>query len=211
VYEQKSSLSYSHNSWLLDWLLGKQLMKKLLLLPILFILSACQPSELERCVKANIPDVIVPDNQEIISGVLDAYEIVFSKETKQQYKDTMIAMMQIQIDMGLYPEEASTSLLRYEGWKEMFLEQGDSLESLETGINNQEKTIADLIETAEGYEDAFTENNTYPLELYFKNLINYNIEYYGLTDENILKAYFEEIELTGKETATSICNAQGIY
>ena len=211
MYEQKSSLSYSHNSWLLDWLLGKQLMKKLLLLPILFILSACQPSELERCVKANIPDVIVPDNQEIISGMLDAYEIVFSKETKQQYKDTMIAMMQIQIDMGLYPEEAPTSLLRYEGWKEMYLEQGYSLESLETGINNQEKTIADLIETAEGYEDAFTENNTYPLELYFKNLINYNIEYYGLTDENILKAYFEEIELTGKETATSICNAQGIY
>ena len=211
MYEQKSSLSYSHNSWLLDWLLGKQLMKKLLLLPILFILSACQPSELDRCVKANIPDVIVPDNQEIISGMLDAYEIVFSKETKQQYKDTMIAMMQIQIDMGLYPEEASTSLLRYEGWKEMFLEQGYSLESLETGIYD-EKTIADLIYTAEVYEDAFTENNTYPLELYFKNLINYNKKHYGLTtDENILKAYLEEIELTGKETATSICNAQGIY
>ena len=210
MYEQKSSLSYSHNSWLLDWLLGKQLMKKLLLLPILFILSACQPSELDRCVKANIPDVIVPDNQEIISGMLDAYEIVFSKETKQQYKDTMIAMMQIQIDTGLYPEEAPTSLLRYEGWKEMFLEQGYSLESLETGIYD-EKTIADLIYTAEVYEDAFTADNTYPLELYFKNLINYNIEYYGLTDENILKAYFEEIELTGKETATSICNAQGIY
>ena len=211
MYEQKSSLSYSHNSWLLDWLLGKRLMKKILLLPILFILSACQPSELDRCIEANIPDVIVPDNQEIISGMLDAYEIVFSKETKQQYKDTMIAMMQIQIDTGLYPEEAPTSLLRYEGWKEMYLEQGYSLESLETGINNQEKTIADLIETAEVYEDAFTADNTYPLELYFKNLINYNIEYYGLTDENILKAYFEEIELTGKETATSICNAQGIY
>jgi hypothetical protein len=119
--------------------------------------------------------------------------------------------MQIQIDMGLYPEEAPTSLLRYEGWKEMYLEQGYSLESLETGIYNQEKTIADLIETAEVYEDAFTADNTYPLELYFKNLINYNIEYYGLTDENILKAYFEEIELTGIETATSICNAQGIY
>ena len=186
-------------------------MKKLTILPIIFILSACQPSELDRCIEANIPDVIVPDNQEIISGMLDAYEIVFSKETKQQYKDTMIAMMQIQIDTGLYPEEAPTSLLRYEGWKEMFLEQGYSLESLETGINNQEKTIADLIETAEEYEDAFTADNTYPLELYFKNLINYNIEYYGLTDENILKAYFEEIELTGKETATSICNAQGIY
>ena len=185
-------------------------MKKLTILPILFILTACQPSELDRCIEANIPDVIVPDNQEIISGVLDAYEIVFSKETKQEYKDTVIARMQKQIDMGLYPEEAPTSLLRYEGWKEMYLEEGYSLRLLETGILDSEKTIADLIEAAKMNDDV-TENNTHPLELYFKNLINYNIEYYGLTDENILKAYFEEIELTGKETATSICNAQGIY
>ena len=175
-------------------------MKKLTILPIIFILSACQPSELDRCIEANIPDVIVPDNQEIISGMLDAYEIVFSKETKQQYKDTMIAMMQIQIDTGLYPEEAPTSLLRYEGWKEMFLEQGYSLESLETGIYNQEKTIADLIETAKIMVEDVQEYGDSLFEAYYKNLIDYNKEYYGLTDEKILLI-----------NATSMCNSQGIY
>ena len=35
MYEQKSLLSYSHNSWLLDWLLGKRLMKKLLFILLL--------------------------------------------------------------------------------------------------------------------------------------------------------------------------------
>ena len=60
-------------------------MKKLTILPIIFILSACQPSELDRCIEANIPDVIVPDNQEIISDVMDAYEIVLPDTAKQQY------------------------------------------------------------------------------------------------------------------------------
>ena len=186
-------------------------MKNILLLPILFILLACQPSELDRCIEANIPDVIVPDNQEIISDVMDAYEIVLPDTAKQQYKDAMIAMMQIEIEQGYYADESWNGFVpKYEEWKERMIKEGRTLKSIETGIRYQE-TVADLIEEQEYYEDTTIEDNTYPWKLYWQNILDYNIKYYGLTDDNILKAYFEEIELTGKETATSICNAQGIY
>lgn len=185
-------------------------MKKLLAPLALLFLVACQPSELERCIEANIPDVIVPDNQEIISDVMDAYEIVLPDTAKQQYKDAMIAMIQIEIEQGYYADEPIGFVPTYENWKERMIKEGRTLKSIETGIRYQE-TVADLIEEQEYYEDTTIEDNTYPWKLYWQNILDYNIKYYGLTDENILKAYFEEIELTGKETATSICNAQGIY
>ena len=184
-------------------------MKKLIILPIIFFLTACQPSELDRCIEANIPDVIVPDNQEIISGVLDAYEIVLPETAKDQYKDAMIAMIQIENEQGYYAD-MDGFVQTYEHWKDWMIEHDAPLEEIETGIRYQE-TVADLIEEQESYEDTTIEDNTYPWKLYWQNILDYNIEYYGLTDENILKAYFEEIELTGKETATSICHAQGIY
>lgn len=174
-------------------------MKKLLfLLPTILVLVSCQPSELERCVEANILNKITPENKEII---LDTYDIVLPETVEQQFKDTLIAFFQLQID-GEYDDsafKARTGLLRYEEWRKWALEDSNTQVQAETGLFKNSKTIADIIEIKRKME----EENDYGVSLfnaYYKNLIDYNKEYYGLTDE--------KISLTN---ATSICNAQGIY
>lgn len=174
-------------------------MKKLLLLPTILILVSCQPSELNRCIEANILNKITPENKEII---LDTYDIVLPEKVEQQFKDTMIAFFQLQID-GEYddsPFKANTSLLRYEEWKKFALENDSTQMLLETGLYENPKTIADLIETARIVVEDVQEYGDSLFKAYYKNLIDYNKEYYGLTDEKFLFI-----------NATSMCNSQGIY
>ena len=174
-------------------------MKKLLLLPTILILVSCQPSELDRCIEANILNKITPENKEII---LDTYDIVLPEKVEQQFKDTMIAFFQLQID-GEYddsPFKANTSLLRYEEWKKFALENDSTQMLLETGLYENPKTIADLIETARIVVEDVQEYGDSLFKAYYKNLIDYNKEYYGLTDEKFLFI-----------NATSMCNSQGIY
>jgi hypothetical protein len=179
---------------MLDWLLGKRLMKKILLLPILFILSACQPSELDRCIEANILNKITPENKEII---FNTYDIVLPETVEQQFKDTVIADWISEGNLVLDPTKAHTGLSRFEEWKKWALEEGYTQAEVETGLFENPKTIAGLRETARKVEE---EQDSSLFNAYYKNLIDYNKEYYGLTDEKILQI-----------NATSICNAQGIY
>ena len=174
-------------------------MNKLLLLPTILVLVSCQPSELERCVEANILNKITPENKEII---LDTYDIVLPETVEQQFKETMIAFFQLQID-GEYddsPFKANTSLLRYEEWKKFVLENDFTPMLIETGLHDNPKTIADLKESERITLEDIQEYGDSLFKAYYKNLIDYNKEYYGLTDEKILLI-----------NATSMCNSQGIY
>ncbi|MDA8935573.1 hypothetical protein N9H32_02425, partial [Gammaproteobacteria bacterium] len=69
-----------------------------------------------------------------------------------------------------------------------------------TGLAENPKTIADLIETARIVVEDVQEYGDSLFKAYYKNLIDYNKEYYGLTDEKFLFI-----------NATSMCNSQGIY
>ena len=70
----------------------------------------------------------------------------------------------------------------------------------EPGRKKNPKTIADLIETARIVVEDVQEYGDSLFKAYYKNLIDYNKEYYGLTDEKFLFI-----------NATSMCNSQGIY
>ena len=59
-------------------------MKKLLLLPTILILVSCQPSELDRCIEANMPEPNETQREDIIDGILSSYEVVFPDETSKQ-------------------------------------------------------------------------------------------------------------------------------
>ena len=163
MYEQKSSLSYSHNSWLLDWLLGKRLMKKILLLPILFILSACQPSELERCVKAN--------------GLLS-----------NDYLDKEIEL-----------EEKLKATANYDQTKEMTDEQFELVQDWLESLNPVELIIDDCIIESKEESPSLEADYIEDLKPRVKSCITAN------------KDEIENLILESKNTATSICNAQGIY
>ena len=196
-------------------------MKKLTIFPIIFILSACQPSELERCIEANIPNAYVPESKQFI---FNSYDIVLPETAKKQYKDALIALFQSQIDYSkkntyyyistpLIESDSismtDTGLSRYEAWRKRSLEEGNAQIIVETGVDENSKTVADLMKTEWSANDRYGIHKS--IQIYYKNLIDYNKEYYGLTDEVILKIYLEEIELMRKQTATSMCNSQGIY
>ena len=59
-------------------------MKRLLLLPIIFVLVSCQPSELDRCIKANMPELSADERADILYDILESYEIVFPDEITQE-------------------------------------------------------------------------------------------------------------------------------
>ena len=138
-------------------------MKKLLLLPTILILVSCQPSELDRCIEANMPKPNENERKDIIEEILSSYEVVFPDETSQLYFETL------QIVEKLY---VPTLDLLF-SWNESVNARIEA-----SGISEEIKI--------------------------FKNVYDYNIEYYGLSDGVDLEAYF-------KKTATSRCNSQGIY
>ena len=138
-------------------------MKKLLLLPTILILVSCQPSELDRCIEANMPKPNENERKDIIEEILSSYEVVFPDETSQLYFEAL------QIAEGL----SDPTLDFLFSWNESV-----NLRIEASGISEEIKI--------------------------FKNVYDYNIEYYGLSDGVDLEAYF-------KKTATRICNSQGIY
>ena len=138
-------------------------MKKLLAPITLLLLVACQPSELDRCIEANMPKPNENERKDIIEEILSSYEVVFPDETSQLYFETL------QIVEKLY---VPTLDLLF-SWNESVNARIEA-----SGISEEIKI--------------------------FKNVYDYNIEYYGLSDGVDLEAYF-------KKTATSRCNSQGIY
>ena len=139
-------------------------MKKLLAPITLLLLVACQPSELDRCIEANMPKPNENERKDIIEEILSSYEVVFPDETSQLYFETLQIVEQL------------------------YVPTLDFLFSWNESVNAR-------IE-ASGISEEF--------EKIIKNLYDYNIEYYGLSDGVDLEAYF-------KKTATSRCNSQGIY
>ena len=138
-------------------------MKKLLAPITLLLLVACQPSELDRCIEANMPEPNENERKDIIDEILSSYEVVFPDETSKQYFEAL------QIAEGFYDPTL--------GW--LFLwNKAINVRIEASGISEEIKII--------------------------KNLYDYNIEYYGLSDGVDLEAYF-------KKTAMSRCNSQGIY
>ena len=138
-------------------------MKKLLTPITILLLVACQPSELDRCIEANMPEPNENERKDIIDEILSSYEVVFPDETSKQYFEAL------QIAEGWYDPTLYWLFL----WNKAINERIES-----SGISEGIKII--------------------------KNLYDYNIEYYGLSDGVDLEAYF-------KKTATSRCNSQGIY
>ena len=138
-------------------------MKKLLAPITLLLLVACQPSELDRCIEANMPEPNENERKDIIDEILYSYEIVFPDETSKQYFEAL------QIAEGWYVPTL--------GWLFEW-NKAINVRIEASGISEEIKII--------------------------KNLYDYNIEYYGLSDGVDLEAYF-------KKTATSRCNSQGIY
>ena len=138
-------------------------MKKLLLLPTILILVSCQPSELDRCIEANMPKPNENERKDIIEEILYSYEVVFPDETSKYYFEAL------KISHGWHvPTLAGLSAMN---------------ESINLRI--KANVISEEMEI-------------------FKNVYDYNMEYYGLSDGVDLEAYF-------KKTATSRCNSQGIY
>jgi hypothetical protein len=59
-------------------------MKKLLLLPTILVLVSCQPTELERCIEANMPELNTDERNDMLYEILKSYEIVFPDESSQE-------------------------------------------------------------------------------------------------------------------------------
>jgi hypothetical protein len=74
VYEQKSSLSYSHNSWLLDWLLGKRLMKKLLFILLLSPLSYAKEVSTTFSLSCTVTDQVLLQSVDGVPKRFSAFE-----------------------------------------------------------------------------------------------------------------------------------------
>ena len=149
-------------------------MKKLLLLPTILVLVSCQPSELDRCIEANMPVLNESQRKDIID------------EMSYSYGDPVLKIV--------FPDETSKEQLKWfaleDGWNFRIVadlyngkEYYDSLEADEINVRGITKEI---------------EN--------FKNVYDYNIEYYGLSVD-----LSDDLETYLKKTATRRCNKQGIY
>ena len=147
-------------------------MKKLLLLPTILILVSCQPSELDRCIEANMSELNESQRKDINYKILYSYEVVFPDEkSKAEYISLMI--------VASFPYGTVADLSTYQEFYDSFeIDEVDNPDTyrqeLQQGMKN------------------------------FKNVYDYNKEYYGLSDGVYLETYL-------KKTATSICNKQGIY
>ena len=142
--------------------------KKLLLLPIIFFLTACQPSELERCVEANKSKIDI--NKYLLNS---EYPVVSNEELKQQWiKDYE---SHTSLELGDEPRN--------------YLEDVELIDSIgiypETGIPFFYKTIGEL---SEGIQALLkTEDHTYNV-FNFQRHLDYNIEYYGISEEILNEA-----------------------
>ena len=136
-------------------------MKKILLLPILFILSACQPSELDKCIEANI-------------------------SISNDYLDKEIELEKKLLATGGYDEG-------------MTLEQTKLVEDWADSLNPVELIIDDCIAKSKEESPNLEADYIEDLKPRVKSCITAN------------KDEIENLILEQKNTATSICNAQGIY
>ena len=138
-------------------------MKKLSVILTILILVSCQPSELDRCIEANMPELSADERITILYEILKIYEIVFPDEITQETFNQWI---------GLNMLEHLGDLIAHRPFYD-FIED-DALFAFE-----EEMKV-------------------------FENVFDYNIKYYDINEEVIVETRY-------KETATSICNAQGIY
>ncbi|MDA9143391.1 hypothetical protein N9N99_02340 [Gammaproteobacteria bacterium] len=138
-------------------------MKKLSLLPIILLLVACQPSELERCVKAN--------------GLMS-----------NDYLDKEIEL-----------EEKLKATANYDQTKEMTDEQIELVQEWSESLNTVEFVISDCIWESKSESSNPEADYIEDLKPRVKSCITAN------------KDEIENLILESKNTATSICNAQGIY
>ena len=141
-------------------------MKKILLLPILFILSACQPSELDRCLEANGYNISVND--------------YFEGELELEKK---------LLDIDDYRITGSLN--------EAQLKLSDNFYD---NLNKVELTVYQCVEDSK--VDA-----PIPDDLDFINDLKPRVD--SCIESN--KDKLENLILEQKETAMSICHAQGIY
>ena len=59
-------------------------MKKLLLLPTILVLVSCQPSELDKCIEANMPaELNETERRDIIKNKIRSSKLVFPDKTSQ--------------------------------------------------------------------------------------------------------------------------------
>ena len=59
-------------------------MKKILLLPTILVLVSCQPSELDKCIEANMPaELNETERRDIIKNKIMSSELVFPDKTSQ--------------------------------------------------------------------------------------------------------------------------------
>tara|TARA_B100001093_G_C26572780_1_gene903672 strand:+ start:394 stop:858 length:465 start_codon:yes stop_codon:yes gene_type:complete len=147
-------------------------MKKLLTSITILILVACQPSELDRCIEANIeydnPQLI---NSYLISSDLD---IVTNSDLKKQWIKSW--------------NEIITYMYGYDDQYEDMVKKGrfeNSEFNKETGLFRYSVTVGDLYAEHEYKEEYMDEN--------YERHANYNREFYGLTDQFIYKEIAESI------------------
>jgi hypothetical protein len=174
-------------------------MKKLSLLPIILLLVACQPSELERCIAVNTEpvslDSYVDKVFEYHQNLIDFYKAIETPEYFENipFEDYERVAMEDEVKLG---EEFVKNLNIYEKVIddceiESFadLSYGDRIEH----FNRNELT------------DEVTININYVEDL--KSRVNTCIA--SNIDE--LNKLIPIVELEKKEDAKAICNAQGVY
>ena len=145
-------------------------MKKLTIFPIIFILSACQPLELERCVEANKLKI------DIDKYLLNSeHPVVSNEELKQQWIKDYESHTSIELGGAPrnYLEDTELGLI------------DDLGISSDTGIPMWYKTIGEL---SEGIQDLLeSEDHTYNV-FNFQRHLDYNIQYYGISEEILNEA-----------------------
>ena len=150
-------------------------MKKLLLLPTILVLVSCQPSELDRCIKANMLELNETERGNITIKILKSYKVVLPDEIND------IEFRKIDLSTGRFVVPYMQTVLDL----------------------SQEHKFYDRL-TADQIDEWFANRDYAKLLKMHKNVYDYNIEYYGLSDGVDSEAYY-------KKTATSICTSQGIY
>ena len=171
-------------------------MKKLTILPIIFILSACQPSELERCIEANKTKVDI--DEVLINSKL---EVVSNEKLKQQWIDDYESKISFEIngEGRNYIDDVES------GFFDDYMINEDtgliiSLETCEyiyTYVEVCSTTLGDLYNSV---QLQFNDEEATLNRFNFQRHLDYNIKYYDLS-----------AELLEKKQATSLCNAQGVY
>ena len=135
-------------------------MKKLLLLPTILILVSCQPSELDRCIEANMLELNETKSEDIISEILDSYKVVFPDETSKKQFELL------QSEDGMIGVGATTVF--YLSLQHNFYDSDHLVLDNDFGINDYVKLIKNLNNVYDYNIEYYGLSDGVDLEAYYK-------------------------------------------